>query len=901
MTACVNRKHSKKVAAVVTASLVGALSIGAAAPVVAFAEEGISLQATEDAAIAGAEVEYKGGEPATEFTYTGRPQGPIPTKVTPTNEDTERVSLNPYVQGEADTREAGAFYYWYVDMNGTTDNMAGTGVKVKNDKGSLVALSGSFVMENGEFVKPTNQGEYAIVIAQYVDGTDWNYVGVADTFEIVGQSLDDAVLIDGDDVNDTQFNFTGKSGSMYLSEWIDRINVALDGIKLEDTDYSLEVWAQGGTAALNPASDALLTNTKYIVKVIGQGRFDGQVAEKELTIGKLNLSDAVVLGNVVDFYDGFELSSATTAAQAVKSINGIAWSDLSQDNACTALLDVEFVSDPNGSQTNPANERGAYTFKLRVDPDKVDNEYVEGETEFTVYRADFEGFIDFSNCGTADSLSSTYNTFVTDLSDDKPDYFDLDDIKVTYGPTGQSLDVPEEGYTITVTDAEGNVVTDLTKPGTYTVRVDVDWTNSSDRYVAGSDYATVIVSYSVKQANDVFLSYDGQNVDESKGAYPKQYNGEDHTSHFSVVVKAGSKTLVEGTDYKVVYQKVQDDGKVVNVDEIVDAGQYNVVVEGITFSSDAVFDFEVTPVVISDVHVVTPYTVGTSAVPALAWTGEVLTPSFEWDSDGDGKCDTVIPADLYDVEYTSDVDDDGVAEAVELKDKGDYTAYLTTKDGVVNYEIDAKVDFKVSDAKVYSDVDGSYWAAENIYKAKKLEYMGGYNGTTFFGPLDNIKRGDVAVVLYNMAGKPMTDDLEDMKDETGSYQTGFADQIDGMYYNQAIAWAKSVGIVSGDEGTNCFRPEDSISRQELAKMLCVYAEKTGKDTNVDADAVLADYEDANTVSDWAKDYVAWAVEADLMGQDSPLRGTDPINRAEVATMAVRLQPKKLANSEDLFN
>ena len=47
MTACVNRKHTKKVAAVVTASLVGALSLGAA-PVAAMADTadtGIDLQA----------------------------------------------------------------------------------------------------------------------------------------------------------------------------------------------------------------------------------------------------------------------------------------------------------------------------------------------------------------------------------------------------------------------------------------------------------------------------------------------------------------------------------------------------------------------------------------------------------------------------------------------------------------------------------------------------------------------------------------------------------------------------------------------------------------------------------------------------------------------------------------
>ena len=109
-----------------------------------------------------------------------------------------------------------------------------------------------------------------------------------------------------------------------------------------------------------------------------------------------------------------------------------------------------------------------------------------------------------------------------------------------------------------------------------------------------------------------------------------------------------------------------------------------------------------------------------------------------------------------------------------------------------------------------------------------------------------------------------------------------------MYYNQAIAWAKSVGIVSGDTGTNMFRAEDTISRQELAKMLAVYAEKCGEDVSTDADAVLGEYEDAGSVSEWAEGYVAYLVEAGVMGNNSPLRGTDPINRAEVATMVVRL-------------
>ena len=71
-------------------------------------------------------------------------------------------------------------------------------------------------------------------------------------------------------------------------------------------------------------------------------------------------------------------------------------------------------------------------------------------------------------------------------------------------------------------------------------------------------------------------------------------------------------------------------------------------------------------------------------------------------------------------------------------------------------------------------------------------------------------------------------------------------------------------------------------------MLAVYAEKCGEDVSTDVDAVLGEYEDAGTVSEWAEGYVAYLVEAGVMGNNSPLRGTDPITRAEVATMVVRL-------------
>ena len=59
MTACVNKKHSRRVAAAVSASLVGALTLGAAPAIVMAEEAPVDTQfVTEEGAFNGAEVQY---------------------------------------------------------------------------------------------------------------------------------------------------------------------------------------------------------------------------------------------------------------------------------------------------------------------------------------------------------------------------------------------------------------------------------------------------------------------------------------------------------------------------------------------------------------------------------------------------------------------------------------------------------------------------------------------------------------------------------------------------------------------------------------------------------------------------------------------------------------------------
>ena len=72
MTACV-KNHSKRVALAISASLVGALSLGAAAPAVAFANEGISPLVLDDNYVDQTAPVYEAPTPSS--TTTARARG----------------------------------------------------------------------------------------------------------------------------------------------------------------------------------------------------------------------------------------------------------------------------------------------------------------------------------------------------------------------------------------------------------------------------------------------------------------------------------------------------------------------------------------------------------------------------------------------------------------------------------------------------------------------------------------------------------------------------------------------------------------------------------------------------------------------------------------------------------
>ena len=177
----------------------------------------------------------------------------------------------------------------------------------------------------------------------------------------------------------------------------------------------------------------------------------------------------------------------------------------------------------------------------------------------------------------------------------------------------------------------------------------------------------------------------------------------------------------------------------------------------------------------------------------------------------------------------------------------------------------------------FKDVKTSDWFYEGVKFANQQEL---FNGTAHdtFSPNDAMTRAMLVTVLWRLDGKT-----------TPTKTSGFVDVPSKAYYTEAVAWAAENGIVNGTDATH-FAPNDEVTREQIAAILFRYAEKKGVDTTKRAD--LNAFPDANKVSAYAKDALAWANAEGLVkgsnenGKDY-LIPTGSATRAQVATILAR--------------
>ena len=166
----------------------------------------------------------------------------------------------------------------------------------------------------------------------------------------------------------------------------------------------------------------------------------------------------------------------------------------------------------------------------------------------------------------------------------------------------------------------------------------------------------------------------------------------------------------------------------------------------------------------------------------------------------------------------------------------------------------------------FTDVEENGWYHTGVDFMVKNGFMNGVADDAF--DVDgNLTRAQLVTILYRIAGEP-----ESMATNP------FADVADGQWYTNAVIWAAENGIVKG-VNTTTFAPNDQITREQIATILFRYA-KAEK-----VEGKLAGFPDAEKVSDYAADAMAWAVEQGLINGISESDGKTYLAPQETATRA----------------
>ena len=125
--------------------------------------------------------------------------------------------------------------------------------------------------------------------------------------------------------------------------------------------------------------------------------------------------------------------------------------------------------------------------------------------------------------------------------------------------------------------------------------------------------------------------------------------------------------------------------------------------------------------------------------------------------------------------------------------------------------------------------------------------------------------------------------LARLENVTSAESAGFND-VNDEWYATAVNWAANVGVVNGYED-NTFRPNQPITREQLAAILMNYASYKGEDVSARAD--LSNYTDQPSA--WATETMQWAVAEGLISgvTADQLQPQGNATRAQVAAILER--------------
>lgn len=234
-------------------------------------------------------------------------------------------------------------------------------------------------------------------------------------------------------------------------------------------------------------------------------------------------------------------------------------------------------------------------------------------------------------------------------------------------------------------------------------------------------------------------------------------------------------------------------------------------------------------------------------------TGGKITVTPGRADKGDTVTITAKPNDGYELDTLVVTDKNGNTVKLANKGNGKYTFTMPGS------QITIKATFKAAESSAldnFTDVNSNAWYADAVEFVIEEGLMTGTSDTTF-APDTSMSRAMIWTVLaaYN-----------------GANTSG-----GNPWYAPSQQWAMINGVSDGSA------PNGSITREQLAVMLWRAAGSPSTSKN------LTGYADANAVSDWAVEALAWAVDNGIISgmSGSSLAPQNTATRAQVAVMLIQ--------------
>lgn len=187
----------------------------------------------------------------------------------------------------------------------------------------------------------------------------------------------------------------------------------------------------------------------------------------------------------------------------------------------------------------------------------------------------------------------------------------------------------------------------------------------------------------------------------------------------------------------------------------------------------------------------------------------------------------------------------------------------------------------------FVDLEANAWYLNAVDYVVSNNIISGIDDK-FFGPEIVTTRGMLATALYRHAGSPSYIQNAEYADVVP-----YTDIDQSQYYCGAVSWGTINGILTGYEN-GTFRPNNSITREELAVILYRYAKFMKLDTGAGNGTDAGCFIDASDISDYAVEAVSWACRNGILSgyEDGAIRPHYSATRAQVAMMLMRLDEVK---------